>query len=129
METGPATPSLPGANDVTVASDQPSSTAIATVRTDHAVATPTDTVAPPESYFKALRKVVHFKEMEMGELCTMNGLGACLKAMADAEVNPIVTEGMCTARIGACLRVALAFLYVPQPDCCEHRCGLVQDVR
>ena len=40
-----------------------------------------------------MRKVVQWKTMEMGELCSTCGLGACLKTMADAEINPIVTDG------------------------------------
>ena len=39
------------------------------------------------------RKVVQWKEMEMGELCDTCGLGAVLKTMADSEINPIVTDG------------------------------------
>jgi hypothetical protein len=46
---------------------------------------------PPE--FKALRKVVEFREMDMGALCATCGLSAALTAMAAQEINPIVTHG------------------------------------
>jgi hypothetical protein len=49
--------------------------------------------AAPDSYFKALKKVVRLEEVDMGSLCETNGLGACLKSMAEAEINPIVTHG------------------------------------
>ena len=48
--------------------------------------------APP-SFFSAMTKIVSFKKVEMGVMCEANGLGACLKAMADAEQNPILNEG------------------------------------
>ena len=40
-----------------------------------------------------MAKIVSFKKVEMGVMCEANGLGACLKAMADAEQNPILNEG------------------------------------
>ena len=53
--------------------------------------------SPPESNtkkaFTALRAVVELKEMQMDELYISQGLSAALKAMSDAEVNPIVAEG------------------------------------
>ena len=46
-----------------------------------------------KKHFTALRQVVCFKEMEMGELSETCGLGAAIKAMAESEVNPIINEG------------------------------------
>ena len=47
----------------------------------------------PGSFFTAMTKIVSFQKVEMGVMCEANGLGACLKAMADAEKNPILNEG------------------------------------
>ena len=54
--------------------------------------TPNDDDLPPKE-FSALRKVVEFKEMAIGELVVECGLSSALRAMADAEVNPIVSDG------------------------------------
>ena len=43
--------------------------------------------------FTAMRKVVDFKEMGMGDLANVCGLGMALKAMADSEKNPILIDG------------------------------------
>ena len=50
----------------------------------------------PRKEFTALRKVVEFKEMEVGELVARCGLSAGLRAMCDAEINPIVNDGECS---------------------------------
>ena len=39
--------------------------------------------------FVAMRRIVEFKEVDMGQLVTTVGLGAALKAMSDSEKNPI----------------------------------------
>ena len=48
---------------------------------------------PPPKEFSALRKVVEFQEMALGEMVVKCGLSSALRAMADAEVNPIVSDG------------------------------------
>ena len=96
MASGPATPSLPlavRALDGSAAAT-PSPVVTGTI-TEYQ--TPVDSEQKRRaSRFSALRKVVQWKELEIAELCEVSGLGACLKAMADSEVNPIITNGAFT---------------------------------
>jgi hypothetical protein len=43
--------------------------------------------------FKALRKHVEYKQMDMGEMVRSQGLSSALAAMEEAEINPIVQHG------------------------------------
>ena len=43
--------------------------------------------------FTAMRKVVESKEVGMGVLTPVCGVGMALKAMADSEKNPIPIDG------------------------------------
>ena len=96
MASGPATPSLPLAARALdgSAAATPSPVVTGTIKE---YKTPVDSEQKRRaSRFSALRKVVQWKELEIAELCEVNGLGACLKAMADSEVNPIITNGAFT---------------------------------
>jgi hypothetical protein len=54
--------------------------------------TPTTKLTTPDE-FKAMRKHLELKEMDMGELVRSHGLSSALAAMDAAEVNPIVQDG------------------------------------
>jgi hypothetical protein len=55
--------------------------------------TPSSKEASPGEDFKALRKHLAYKAMDMGELVASHGLSSALLAMDKAEVNPIVQDG------------------------------------
>jgi hypothetical protein len=64
--------------------------------------------------FRALRKVVEFREMDVGELVATCGLSAGLRAMSAAEINPIVTHGKACVIASRCRHLLLALRH----SCC-----------
>ena len=71
--------------------------------------TPGSDTTPPKrpSYFTAVRKVMEWKELQMGALCEVSGVGAALRAMADSEINPILAEGEQCGNHGCCCSLLL----------------------
>ena len=77
---------------------------------------PVDDTAQKKSlrkHFTTLRQVVEVKEMELDALCASNGLGACLKTMADREHNPILQNGECPCVIDSPPATTLLLQLVP----------------
>ena len=89
MDDPSATPLLQNVPCVSANAD---TIAVSTATPISADSTPRGTCGTP-SEFTALRKVVEVREMAIGQLVVTCGLSAGLKAMEDAEINPIVNHG------------------------------------